>query len=73
MCREDIESIEHILTTCGKSPSKTIWELAKSLWPTDTIPWPQLSIGTILGCGALRIPHKTNKNDPNDAKVAEIK
>ncbi|KAG1758457.1 ribonuclease H-like protein [Suillus occidentalis] len=72
-CREDIESIEHILTSCDQSPSKTIWKLAENIWPTNTIPWPQISIGTILGCGALKIPHTPNKNDPNDAKIAETK
>ncbi|KAG2740664.1 RnaseH-domain-containing protein, partial [Suillus brevipes Sb2] len=72
-CKEDIESIEHILTDCPRSPSKTIWKLAKSLWPTDIIQWPQISIGLILGCGAINIPHQHNEEDQQDKNKAEIK
>ncbi|KAG1841801.1 hypothetical protein DFJ58DRAFT_688478 [Suillus subalutaceus] len=72
-CKEDVESIEHILTECNNVTVKTIWQLANSLWPEEIAPWPNISIGLILGCGSLKIPHNPDELDPEDNKKAESK
>jgi hypothetical protein len=37
------------------------------------IPWPEISLGTSLdaSCGAIKIPHIRNKDDPDDKKSAQ--
>jgi hypothetical protein len=35
--------------------SGQLWTLAHNFWPYDNIPWPDLNIGTILGCGAITL------------------
>ncbi|KAG2132751.1 ribonuclease H-like domain-containing protein [Suillus clintonianus] len=71
--QKDTESMSHMLTECNSSIRKLIWRLAEQIWPTNIIPWPDISIGIILGCGAISIPHKQNKDDPDDKKKAESK
>ncbi|KAG2148793.1 hypothetical protein DEU56DRAFT_729869 [Suillus clintonianus] len=73
ICEEDTESMSHILTDCNSTARKLIWRLAEQTWPTNIIPWPDISIGTILGCGVISIPHEQNKEDPDDKKKAESK
>jgi hypothetical protein len=57
-CRkcDTIKTMEHILVCCNKSAIRIIWDLAKQTWPHRNIPWPEISIGIILGCGATAIP-----------------
>ena len=54
-----VESMAHILTTCEAGHARTIWNLVKSLWPYDPSLWPEITLGTILGCGCLTV-----KNPP---------
>ena len=56
------ETMEHILIHCRDSPVRIIWEQAKETWPHQEIPWPEISLGIILGCGAITIA-----DIPNDA------
>lgn len=51
---ETTETMEHILLTCRENPVGIAWDLAKKLWPHEDLPWPELSLGIILGCGCLR-------------------
>ncbi|KAG2063309.1 hypothetical protein BDR04DRAFT_1131112 [Suillus decipiens] len=55
----ETETMEHILTQCGDPARKIIWELASKLWPPNHRPWPEPSIGIILGCGLISIPNTT--------------
>ncbi|KAG2352987.1 hypothetical protein BDR07DRAFT_781907 [Suillus spraguei] len=48
-------------------------KLTNQIWPSRYLSWHPPSIGTILGCGALTIPHHRNKDDPTDLKTAELK
>ena len=50
------ESMEHILLHCQAGPNETIWRLASNLWPHGPNLWPQLNIGTLLGCGVIHLP-----------------
>ena len=61
------ESMEHILTECEDPTVKTIWKLANDTWPHENIPWPNITLGMILGCGnldpgrRLSIPNENNR------------
>ncbi len=56
----DTESMAHILTQCESAPVQLIWTLARSYWPHDHIRWPEISLGTILGCGTITAPPPQN-------------
>ncbi|KAG2032528.1 hypothetical protein BDR03DRAFT_873763 [Suillus americanus] len=58
---------------CNSPAQLRIWNLAEQLWPSMTIPWPEISLGTVMGCRALRIPHVRNKDNPDDDKLAHKK
>jgi hypothetical protein len=45
------ESMEHILTQCDARSNQIIWALAKETWPYRDKPWPNITIGLILGAG----------------------
>jgi len=62
-CNET-ESMSHILTRCREKNTQTIWQLAKALWPHRNIPWPEITLGTILGCGNITLrPNRPRRND----------
>ena len=54
-CHET-ESMKHILTQCPELSVRIAWRLAKDTWPHTNIPWPDISIGLILGCGSITTP-----------------
>jgi len=64
------ESMEHILTNtedCPNRESHILWDLAKFFWLQHYPNWPDLSIGTILGCAL----EKFNGNDPAQVQGTE--
>jgi ribonuclease HI/exonuclease III len=65
LCRtcQTVETMEHIQTQCQASPREVIWQAAKSLWPHDDIQWPNISLGTILGVGAISLPDPPRPDD----------
>src|SRR6266581_8499511 len=54
------ESMDHILIHCRCRPARQIWSLAKETWPHRNIPWPEIDLGTILGCGGLSVQQAIN-------------
>ena len=48
-----IENMNHILLSCAVGPVDIIWDMAKKLWPYNNIKWPEISLGTIFGCGCI--------------------
>ena len=63
------ESISHILMQCKEKHTQTIWRLAKSLWPHRNIPWPDITLGTILGCGSITLhPRRTRTDNQRQQK-----
>ena len=50
------ENMSHILLTCEAGPATTIWDLARNMWPHDDTQWPEITLGTILGCRCLKTP-----------------
>jgi hypothetical protein len=61
-----IESMGHILTCCSAHPVQTIWNLARQHWPHEDIPWPNISLGLILGCGVITPPPNDQENQEDD-------
>ena len=47
------ESMEHILARCTQEATITIWKLTREAWNNEEYRWPEISLGTILGCGNL--------------------
>ena len=60
-CKE-MESMSHIQISCKTRPVELIWNLAKRTWPHNCAPWPELSLGTIMGCGCLSAQTKEDNN-----------
>ena len=61
-CKSD-ESMDHILTECEHPTRTLIWEKAKYIWPHGENTWPEVSLGTIVGCNALTIKTEQKKKD----------
>ena len=57
ICRtcNETESMDHILTQCREESTQTVWRLAKDFWPHQNIPWPETTLGTILGGGCIAL------------------
>ena len=55
-CNAYPESLEHILLECSHSMVDQIWSLARTFWPSQTTPWPAISLGMLLGCGSIALP-----------------
>jgi len=58
------ESMAHILTQCDAPPRRIIWTLAEELWPHPNIRWPEIELGTILGCGCINLQPENNAENP---------
>jgi len=65
--------MKHILTECDNPTRTTIWDTTKAIWPTKYGDWPAISMGLILGCGSIHIPHTPDNDDPNDQRKANAK
>ncbi|KAH7909128.1 ribonuclease H-like protein, partial [Hygrophoropsis aurantiaca] len=69
ICTEETESMEHILTECEKSHQNLLWSLAKGIWPDSKYQWPEIKIGTILGCGAISLQSEENSDSSENEKT----
>jgi hypothetical protein len=55
------------MTECPNETRTTIWNLAENLWPEKYGEWPQITIGTIMGCGNINaLPNNRQENDPQE-------
>ena len=61
--------MEHILTRCQATPQPTIWQEAEALWPHAPHLWPEISLGIILGCGAITPPIEEDLEDPMEQNL----
>ncbi|KAI0262848.1 hypothetical protein BGY98DRAFT_928822 [Russula aff. rugulosa BPL654] len=59
------DSMEHILVHCRATPRRLIWSLAEDLWPHPQIPWPDINLGIVLGCGTITLPVEEPQEDRN--------
>jgi ribonuclease HI len=63
-CNET-ELMSHILTECREQYTQTVWRLAKNLWLHRNMAWPEITLGTILGCGCIHLqPERTKEEQP---------
>ena len=44
-----------LLMECGHPSTKLIWSLTRCLWAGMALPWPDLSLSLLLGCGNIMI------------------
>jgi len=62
--------MSHILTQCKEKNTRVIWHLVKNLWPHRNTPWPEISLGMILGCGGIHLrPNRPRRNDQQRGKA----
>ncbi|KAF8210871.1 hypothetical protein K438DRAFT_1569503, partial [Mycena galopus ATCC 62051] len=59
-CGEE-EDLEHILLHCGSPGTEIIWNAAEKLWKEREPDWPEVSLGSILGCGLVDFKDKKGK------------
>ena len=70
-CNTNVETMEHILFNCDDPTNNIIWTATKDLWlRTGSSDWPTMSIGLLLGCGVLHVPH-TQEDDNTDNQDSE--
>jgi ribonuclease HI len=57
------EDMEHIMTGCSARAREKIWQLAEAAWPHNHLPWPEITLGTILGCGSITSPREPAQDE----------
>ncbi|KAG1850333.1 hypothetical protein F4604DRAFT_1883682 [Suillus subluteus] len=58
----DTETMEHILLDCTKSTAKgTVWATAKAFWLKREKSWPEITVGSIMGCNLAKFKNERNK------------
>ncbi|KAG2050448.1 ribonuclease H-like protein [Suillus hirtellus] len=67
-CLAEIETLEHIMLDCPNNACATIWNLTRDLWPAKHGEWPQMTIGTIMGCGNINKVPTNGQNEDNPAE-----
>jgi len=64
------ESIGYIMTQCRDQTTQLIWSLARDLWLHQNLPWPEISLGTILSCGCISAqPAIRHNNEQRDRRT----
>ncbi|KAJ7663723.1 hypothetical protein DFH06DRAFT_986691 [Mycena polygramma] len=59
---DEPEDLEHILLKCRRPGQALMWSLAKELWLKKHHTWPELTLGSVLGCGLATF--KVEKGEP---------
>ncbi|KAF8164234.1 hypothetical protein K438DRAFT_1429458, partial [Mycena galopus ATCC 62051] len=57
----EVEDLEHILVKCKSPGAEIIWGAARKLWLEKESDWPEVSLGSILGCGLMRFVDEQGK------------
>ena len=55
--------MDHILIACRAGLVCTIWNLAEESWPQENPRWPEITLGTILGCGSIASINPPNPDE----------
>ncbi|KAJ7342329.1 hypothetical protein DFH08DRAFT_703693 [Mycena albidolilacea] len=66
------EDLEHILIKCKSPGREIIWQAAKSLWKEKESCWPEVSLGTVLGCGLAVFRDDRGKLKPGTQRLYRI-
>ncbi|KAJ7828729.1 hypothetical protein B0H13DRAFT_1656087 [Mycena leptocephala] len=70
-CNEP-EDLEHILLKCKRPGQDLVWKLAKDLWLRKHPIWPELSLGSVLGCGLVTISDEKGRTLPGASRLYRI-
>ncbi|KAJ7911321.1 hypothetical protein B0H13DRAFT_1614752, partial [Mycena leptocephala] len=70
-CNE-LEDLEHILLKCKHPGQELVWKLAKDLWLRKNPVWPDLSLGSALGCGLATILDEKGRTLPGASRLYRI-
>ena len=54
------EDLAHILLKCKAPGQNEVWEATRELWRHKHPQWPELTVGTLLGCGLARFQSTRN-------------
>ncbi|KAF8212945.1 hypothetical protein K438DRAFT_1566314, partial [Mycena galopus ATCC 62051] len=68
----EVEDLEHILTKCESPGADIIWKAAEKLWLDKESDWPEISLGTILGCGLAQFKDEKGKQKPCTRRLYRI-
>ncbi|KAF5341132.1 hypothetical protein D9611_005853 [Ephemerocybe angulata] len=60
-CNAPVENLEHIFTECRVSGQETVWALAKRAWQRTGLPWPEITLGLILGISVMEVKDSNGK------------
>ncbi|KAJ7220149.1 hypothetical protein GGX14DRAFT_355177 [Mycena pura] len=74
ICTEcgELEDLQHILVQCECPGRKLVWEAARALWLEREADWPEVSLGTILGCGLAEFRDTRGKIDLGARRLYRI-
>ncbi|KAJ7246801.1 hypothetical protein B0H12DRAFT_1305322 [Mycena haematopus] len=74
ICQEcgETEDLEHILLRCESPGAEIVWKAAEKLWLEKEPTWPEISLGTILGCGLMRFSDEEGKQRPGAKRLYKI-
>ncbi|KAF6764378.1 hypothetical protein DFP72DRAFT_1130049, partial [Ephemerocybe angulata] len=70
-CNE-VESMEHILFECRTSGQETVWKLAEEAWAATGLPWPEITIGTVMGAGLVEIRNENGRVNKGRTRLFKI-
>ncbi|KAJ7718926.1 hypothetical protein B0H16DRAFT_1666610 [Mycena metata] len=69
---DEPEDLEHILLKCRRPGQSQIWSLAKDLWLKKHPTWPDLSLGSLLGCGLASFSEDNGHPLPGSSRLYRI-
>ncbi|KAJ7193978.1 hypothetical protein GGX14DRAFT_378382 [Mycena pura] len=74
VCRDcgELEDLNHILVQCKSPERELIWAAASTLWRERGGAWPEVSLGTILGCGLAEFRNSRGKVDRGTRRLYRI-
>ncbi|KAJ7230510.1 hypothetical protein GGX14DRAFT_344576, partial [Mycena pura] len=68
----ELEDLDHILVRCESPGRELIWAAARTLWLERATAWPEVSLGTILGCGLAEFRDGRGKVDQGARRLYRI-
>ncbi|KAJ7626875.1 hypothetical protein FB45DRAFT_835186 [Roridomyces roridus] len=66
------EDLEHVLLKCERVGQNQIWTHAKELWLQKHPDWPELSLGTVLGCGFMTVKDERGRTLTGASRLLRI-
>lgn len=70
ICDAPVESLNHILLECKATGQEKVWSLVQDIWQRTEINWPNITLGTILGCGAVTF--KTGEDEQRADGISRL-